>query len=162
MDADGEVVHGGVVAAGAQPHGAGGKVRGCVQAKNAVRAVEHVRGNERARALTDLFGGLEEKTHLAAEVRAVCAQDLCRAEKACRVRVVAAGMHHARGLGTVRHVVRLLNGQGVNIRAQHADARAAACAVQAGDDGGLAADALMRDAAFVKLALDARSGMVFM
>ena len=77
------------------------------------------------------------------------------------MRVVAAGVHHARGLGAVRHVVRLLNGQGVDIRAQHTDARAAACAVQAGDDGGLAADALMRDAAFVKLALDARSGMIF-
>ena len=59
VDADGEVVHGGVVAAGTKPHGAGWQVRGCVQAEDAVRTVEHMRGNEGTRALTDLLGGLE-------------------------------------------------------------------------------------------------------
>ena len=80
VDADGEVVDGGIVAAGAQPHGAGRQIRRRVQAEDAVRAVEHVRGDERARALADLLGGLEEEAHLTAEVRAVCAQHLRRAD----------------------------------------------------------------------------------
>lgn len=61
---------------GAQPHGAGRQIRRRVQAEDAVRAVEHVRGDERARALADLLGRLEEEAHFAAEVRAVCAQHL--------------------------------------------------------------------------------------
>ena len=43
-------------------------------------------------------------------LRAVCAQNLCRAKKTRRVRVVAAGVHRARRLRAVGHVVRLLNG----------------------------------------------------
>ena len=63
-----------------QPHGAGRQIRRRVQAEDAVRAVEHVRGDERARALADLLGRLEEEAHLTAEVRAVCAQHLRRAD----------------------------------------------------------------------------------
>ena len=76
------------------------------------------------------------------------------------MRVVAAGVHHARRFGAVGHVVCLLDGQGVDICAQHADAGAGARAAQTGDNGGLA-DALMRDGAAIKLALDARRRVIF-
>lgn len=99
-----------LLAPGLTPDGPRGKVGRRVQPEDALCAIQHARGDERPCALTDLLGGLEEEAHLATKVRAVCAQNLCRAEKTRRVRVVAAGVHHARRLRAVGHVVRLLNG----------------------------------------------------
>ena len=110
VDADDKVVDARVVGPRLDADGPRGKVGRRVQPEDALCAIQHARGDERPCALTDLLGGLEEEAHLTAKVRAVCAQNLCRAEKTRRVRVVAAGVHHARRLRAVGHVVRLLNG----------------------------------------------------
>ena len=89
VDADDKVVDARVVGPRLDADGPRGKVGRRVQPEDALCAIQHARS---------------------AKVRAVCAQNLCRAEKTRRVRVVAAGVHHARRLRAVGHVVRLLNG----------------------------------------------------
>ena len=70
-----------------------------------------------------LLGGLKQQAHRAGQLVPNLRQDARRGEQPCHVPVVSAGVHDAVVLGSVLDVVFLVDGQGVDVRAQgHAPA----------------------------------------
>ena len=74
--------------------------------------------DHRLRAAVGFLRRLEQELHRAAQLIAHAHEYLRRAQQDRRVRVVSAGMHHARMLRAEGTALRLLDGQRVHIRAQ--------------------------------------------
>ena len=83
-----------------------------------------------------------------------------RAEQHGGVAVMAAGMHHALGGGTIRNVVQLLDRQGVHVGAQ-ADGAVAGAVAQHADHAGHAHAAMHLDPPGFELPGDDLGGAVF-
>ena len=142
LDMDLEVVHGGHAVAAV--HADIGGVQGSpdVQAEDGVHTVQHAVLHIVLRAVADLLGRLEDELHLAASQLVLhVAEDLGRTQEHGHVVVVAAGVHDAVVLRGKGQAGALLDGQGVDVRAEH-DGLAGAAGVQRGDEAGVVREGL--------------------
>jgi hypothetical protein len=124
LDLDGKLVHGGEQGAAVQADLADGELVPEVQAEGRGDALEDAVRGARFRAAASFLRGLEQKSEPAGGRPA--AKPLGHREADRHVAVVAAGVHLAGNPGSVRRARRLLERQGIHVRAQEDSRRAGA------------------------------------
>ena len=85
---------------------------------------------------SDFLSRLKHKTDLSAERVSVLRQDFRGTQKAGSVRIMAAGVHDACILRAIDALMRLLNGQRVDIRTQNQHFSVVLCALQRAEHAG--------------------------
>lgn len=148
MHGDFEVVDGGVVEPRLESHTAGRQVGRHMQAEHAHRAVQRACRDKGLRALSDLLSGLKDEAHLTAKFL-----PLRCAEQARDMRVMPAGVHHARRFRSICRAARLLDRQRVDVCPQD-DRAAVFCATQRTQYARFA-DAHVCDRQLIQFLLDA-------
>ena len=131
-------------------------IRG-VQTEHALGTIQHTGCDKRLCAFSNFLTRLKHKTNLSAERVSVLRQDFRGTQKAGRVRIMTAGVHDACILRTIGALVRLLNGQRVDIRTQNQHFSVVLCAFQRAEHAGLAY-ARVRNAELVQFLLNALRG----
>lgn len=128
-------------------------IRG-VQTEHALGTIQHTGCDKRLCAFSNFLTRLKHKTNLSAERVSVLRQDFRGTQKAGRVRIMTAGVHDACILRTVCTLMRLLNGQRVDIRTQNQHFSVVLCALQRAEHAGYAY-ARVRNAELVQFLLNA-------
>ena len=153
MHGDFEVVDGGVVEPRLESHAAGWQVGRHMQAEHAHRAVQRARRDKGLCALPDFLSGLKDEAHLTAKFLPLRREQLRRAEQARDMRVMPAGVHHARRFRSICRAACLLDRQRVDVCPQD-DRAAVSCATQRTQYARFA-DAHVRDLQLIQFLLDA-------
>jgi hypothetical protein len=93
-----------------------------MQPENSHNAVQSSDLDHFHRALARLFGWLEDRSNSMRRPKIVDCNDLLYRTQSSvddgRVRIVSTGVHHSVALTAVRHVLFILNSQGINIGSQ--------------------------------------------
>ena len=106
--------------------------------EHALGTIQHTGCDKRLCTFSDFLSRLKHKTDLSAERVSVLRQDFRGTQKAGSVRIMAAGVHDACILRAIDALVRLLNGQRVDIRTQNQHFSVVLCTLQRAEHAGFA------------------------